>query len=61
MELKDLKHGLMAGVRLDVFFPGFPTLAHIPHEAKVKAAGVRVFEQVRRKTLLFSLGTSISY
>ncbi len=29
-----LRHGLMAGVKLDVFFPGFPTLAHIPHEAK---------------------------
>ena len=41
-----LKHGLMAGVKLDVFFPGFPTLAHIPHVAKVKASGVRVFEQV---------------
>ncbi len=47
--LDRLRHGLMAGVKLDVFFPGFPTLAHIPHEARIAAAGVRVFEQVGRR------------
>lgn len=46
--IKDLKKGLMDGVRLDVFFPGFPTLKHIPHSAKLSTAGVRVFEQPSR-------------
>lgn len=38
----------MKDVLLDVFFPGFPTLAHIPHEAHLKVAGVKVFEQASR-------------
>jgi 5'-3' exoribonuclease 1 len=46
--IKDLKKGLMDGVRMDVFFPGFPTLKHIPHSAKLSTAGVRVFEQSSR-------------
>ena len=46
--IKDLKKGLMDGVRLDVFFPGFPTLKHIPHRAVLKNDGVRVFEQASR-------------
>lgn len=46
--LNKLKHGLMAGVKLDVFFPGFPTLHHIPHRARLATAGVRVFEQASR-------------
>ena len=55
--------GLMDGVRLDVFFPGFPTLKHIPHTAKLKASGVRVFEQVSNhctaeRTLYDSLNNS---
>ena len=56
--IKDLKKGLMDGVRLDVFFPGFPTLKHIPHTAKLSTAGVRVFEQASRgqNTLLVLKG-----
>ena len=38
----------MEGVRLDVFFPGFPTLKHVDHVAFLKQAGVRVFEQASR-------------
>ena len=38
----------MAGVKLDVFFPGFPTLKHIRHSARLHKAGVRVFEQSSR-------------
>ena len=29
-----LQKGLMKGVKLDVYFPGFPTLKHIPHRAR---------------------------
>ena len=43
-----LKKGLMEGVRLDVFFPGFPTLKHIPHTAALRQEGVKVFEQNSR-------------
>ena len=38
----------MDGVKLDVFFPGFPTLKHISHRSDLKAIGVRVFEQASR-------------
>ena len=44
--IENLRKGLMKGVRLDVFFPGFPTLHHIPHTARFKESGVKVFEQV---------------
>lgn len=27
--------GLMPQVRLDVYFPGFPTLKHIPHKVNI--------------------------
>ena len=51
-----LKKGLMDGVRLDVFFPGFPTLKHILHTARLSKAGVRVFEQSSRgENMLLSL------
>eukprot|EP00095_Tigriopus_kingsejongensis_P010572 maker-scaffold1137_size60140-snap-gene-0.17 protein:Tk10572 transcript:maker-scaffold1137_size60140-snap-gene-0.17-mRNA-1 annotation:"5 -3 exoribonuclease 1" len=48
VDIPRLKKGLMAGVRLDVFFPGFPTLKHLPHSAKLRVDGVRVFEQASR-------------
>ena len=38
----------MEGVRLDVYFPGFPTLKHIPHKARLAKEGVKVFEQSSR-------------
>ena len=43
--LDKLKKGLMAGAKLDVFFPGFPTLKHIKHVAQLNKSSVRVFEQ----------------
>ena len=44
--IEKLRKGLMAGAKLDVFFPGFPTLKHIRHQAKLQKTGVKVFEQV---------------
>lgn len=38
----------MEGVRLDVYFPGFPTLKHIPHKARLAKEAVKVFEQASR-------------
>lgn len=43
-----LRKGLMEGVKLDVYFPGFPTLKHIPHTAKLSKEAVKVFEQNSR-------------
>ncbi|CAH1774576.1 unnamed protein product [Owenia fusiformis] len=43
-----INHGLCPGVRLDVYFPGFPTLKHIRHTASLKKAGVKVFQQQSR-------------
>ncbi|CAI4232702.1 unnamed protein product [Auanema sp. JU1783] len=36
--------GLAPGVKLDVYFPGFPTMKHIPHKAYLKSINVRVFQ-----------------
>ncbi|KAK6177144.1 hypothetical protein SNE40_015305 [Patella caerulea] len=43
-----LRKGLMDGVKLDVYFPGFPTLKHIPHKAHLSSDGVKVFQQSSR-------------
>ena len=43
-----LRKGLLPETRLDVFYPGFPTLKHIPHRAQLKQDNVRVFEQPSR-------------
>ena len=38
----------MEGVKLGVFFPGFPTLQYISHTARLNKCQVRVFEQSSR-------------
>ena len=54
--LAGLRKGLMAGARLDVFFPGFPTLKHIRHVATLSKSSVRVFEQASRgENMILSL------
>ena len=40
--------GLVPGVKLDIFFPGFPTLKHVSHTAKLEKRGVRVFQAASR-------------
>ncbi|KAK3912768.1 5'-3' exoribonuclease 1 [Frankliniella fusca] len=45
---EDIKHGLPDGVRLDVFFPGFPTFKHLPYKGSLKKAKVQVFDQASR-------------
>ncbi|CAG9538790.1 unnamed protein product [Cercopithifilaria johnstoni] len=42
-------HGLLPDVKLDVVFPGFPTMRHIPHIAELQFAGIRVFQQPSKK------------
>ncbi|XP_052224237.1 5'-3' exoribonuclease 1-like [Dreissena polymorpha] len=40
----ELRKGLLSGARLDIFYPGFPTLIHIPYKAKLSKEGVKVFK-----------------
>lgn len=42
--VKHMQQGLCEGVKLDVYYPGFPTLYHVPHKAQLKKAGVKVFQ-----------------
>uniref|UniRef100_A0A915PML3 5'-3' exoribonuclease 1 n=1 Tax=Setaria digitata TaxID=48799 RepID=A0A915PML3_9BILA len=42
-------HGLLPGVKLDVVFPGFPTMKHIPHIAELHFADIKVFQQPSKK------------
>ena len=49
--IEKLRKGLMKGAKLDVFFPGFPTLKHIKHIAQLHKSSVRVFEQASRGVL----------
>lgn len=44
-----LVQGLCAGVKLDVYFPGFPTFKHLPHSAHFEKRGVRVFQSASRE------------
>ncbi|KAH3827407.1 hypothetical protein DPMN_129344, partial [Dreissena polymorpha] len=44
----ELRKGLLSGARLDVFYPGFPTLKHIPHKAELSKEGVKVFQASSR-------------
>nr|CAI5865767.1 unnamed protein product [Callosobruchus analis] len=40
--------GLYPGVKLDVYYPGFPTMKHLKYKAELKKAKVKVFEQPSR-------------
>lgn len=42
-------HGLLSGVKLDVVFPGFPTMKHLPHTAELHFADIRVFQHPSKK------------
>lgn len=48
IEPEQLVKGLCEGVKLDVFFPGFPSLKHIPHTGQLEKRGVRVFQSASR-------------
>ncbi|BFZ23484.1 hypothetical protein BsWGS_26524 [Bradybaena similaris] len=43
-----LRKGLLDTVRLDVYFPGFPTLKFLPHSHELVKAGVKVFQHNSR-------------
>ncbi|XP_014226840.1 5'-3' exoribonuclease 1 isoform X1 [Trichogramma pretiosum] len=47
--IEKLVKGLCKGVKLSVYYPGFPTLQHVPHTATLAKAKVKVFEQPSRR------------
>ncbi|GMS83510.1 hypothetical protein PENTCL1PPCAC_5685, partial [Pristionchus entomophagus] len=47
--LENVVHGLLPNVKLDVFFPGFPTMKHLPHSGDLREAHVKVFNMASRK------------
>lgn len=48
LQPEEIVHGLPRGVRLDVYFPGFPTFKHLPFKGCLKKAKVQVFDQASR-------------
>nr|CDJ86173.1 Putative 5-3 exonuclease domain containing protein [Haemonchus contortus] len=42
--------GLLPNVKLDVYFPGFPTMKHLPHTAELKQINVKVFQQESKRS-----------
>lgn len=44
VDVEHIHQGLCEGVKLDVYYPGFPTLYHVPHKAELKKANVKVFQ-----------------
>ncbi|XP_074653880.1 5'-3' exoribonuclease 1-like isoform X2 [Tubulanus polymorphus] len=45
---KEIKKGLCEGVRMDVYYPGFPTMKHIKHSAYLEKCNVKVFQMNSR-------------
>ncbi|CAJ0607051.1 unnamed protein product [Cylicocyclus nassatus] len=57
LESSEVKWGLLSNVKLDVFFPGFPTMKHLPHTAELKQVNVKVFQQEsKRPSMVLSIG-----
>ncbi|CAB4003897.1 5 -3 exoribonuclease 1, partial [Paramuricea clavata] len=44
----EIVKGLLPDVKIDVYFPGFPTLKHISHSGELKKIGVKVFQMHSR-------------
>lgn len=43
-----IKKGLLEGIRLDVYFPGFPTLKHLDYTGCLKKECIKVFQAMTR-------------
>ncbi|KAK6056568.1 hypothetical protein COOONC_05927 [Cooperia oncophora] len=46
---QDVVWGLLPNVKLDVYFPGFPTMKHLPHSAELKQVNIKVFQQESKR------------
>ncbi|VDD92658.1 unnamed protein product [Enterobius vermicularis] len=49
-------YGLLPGVHLDVYFPGFPTTKHIPYTSELRHANCCIFQQpTLKKSMIMSI------
>ncbi|KAL8571175.1 hypothetical protein ACOMHN_010636 [Nucella lapillus] len=48
LEPQRLCKGLLRGTHLEVYYPGFPSLRHIPHDHRLEKCGVKVFQMNSR-------------
>ncbi|XP_037279840.2 5'-3' exoribonuclease pacman isoform X2 [Rhipicephalus microplus] len=48
LPVSKIKKGLMEGIRLDVYFPGFPTLKHLDYTGCLKKESIKVFQALTR-------------
>ncbi|VDM60999.1 unnamed protein product [Angiostrongylus costaricensis] len=49
LDPQSIKYGLLPNVKMDVYFPGFPTMKHLPHSAELKQ--VLILFQYRDNTI----------
>ncbi|CAN7986192.1 unnamed protein product [Ixodes hexagonus] len=45
---EEIKKGLLDGVKMDVYFAGFPTFRHLAHSANLARACVKVFQSISK-------------
>ncbi|KAH6933064.1 hypothetical protein HPB50_011740 [Hyalomma asiaticum] len=48
LPVSKIKKGLLEGVNLDVYFPGFPTLKHLHYTGCLKKESIKVFQALTR-------------
>ncbi|KAL1426536.1 hypothetical protein MTO96_018272 [Rhipicephalus appendiculatus] len=48
LPVSKIKKGLMEGIKLDVYFPGFPTLKHLDYTGCLKKESIKVFQALTR-------------
>lgn len=48
LPVSKIKKGLMEGIKLDVYFPGFPTLKHLNYTGCLKKESIKVFQALTR-------------
>ncbi|XP_002730377.1 5'-3' exoribonuclease 1-like [Saccoglossus kowalevskii] len=48
IDISKMRKGLLVGTKQGVFYPGFPTMRHVPHKAQLKKEGVKVFQMNSR-------------
>uniref|UniRef100_A0A0K0CVI3 5'-3' exoribonuclease n=1 Tax=Angiostrongylus cantonensis TaxID=6313 RepID=A0A0K0CVI3_ANGCA len=46
LDSQSIKYGLLPNVKMDVYFPGFPTMKHLPHSAVLKQDMLAVAESI---------------
>uniref|UniRef100_A0A1E1XLQ0 5'-3' exoribonuclease 1 n=1 Tax=Amblyomma sculptum TaxID=1581419 RepID=A0A1E1XLQ0_AMBSC len=48
LPVSQIRKGLLEGIKLDVYFPGFPTFKHLNYSASLKKESIKVFQALTR-------------